>query len=252
MRPELKLLIDEYTIKLTDYEIFVEDNNWLGDLGFRLKKGFGSSLLETEMQIITTVLDIIDDVKSEAGVDVELQSVKKLFARAEKLVETHLERIDMFRMTDYFITEDGDEEDDEVTGEANGEIVMFDAKLAKHKVKVKSKLIKSGLEEADSNKSMHLFNSNKKASLFMQPYITEVVPITKRKWENLAIPSLDVTQSNEMFINMNPKDIPDWDPDKHFFEQNTSTIQFWQEEIRKINEGINIWGYQLSPWLYWH
>ena len=34
MRPELKLLIDEYTIKLTDYEIFVEDYNWLGDLGF--------------------------------------------------------------------------------------------------------------------------------------------------------------------------------------------------------------------------
>lgn len=255
MRPELKLLIDEYNSKLSDYESFVNENNWLGDLGFRLKSGFGSSLLETEIQIITTVLDIIDDVKSEAGIDIDTATVKKIFKRATNIVEIHLERIDQFNMTDYFLSDEGDDDEDlegEAIGKVNGEIVMFDAKLAKHKVKVKTKLVKVGAEEQDTNKSMHLFNSDKKASLFMQPYITEVVPITRKKWENLAIPSLDVTQSNEMFINMKKSDIPEWDSTKHFFEQNTSTIQFWQEEIRKINEGINIWGYQLSPWLYWH
>lgn len=37
-----------------------------------------------------------------------------------------------------------------------------------------------------------------------------------------------------MLINMKEKDIPKWDPHKHFFEQELSVIQFWQEEINKI------------------
>lgn len=90
MRPELKLLIDEYNSKLSDYESFVNENNWLGDLGFRLKSGFGSSLLETEIQIITTVLDIIDDVKSEAGIDIDTATVKKIFKRATNLSLIHI------------------------------------------------------------------------------------------------------------------------------------------------------------------
>ena len=49
MRPELKLLIDEYNSKLSDYESFVNENNRLGDLGFRLKSVFGSSFFETEL-----------------------------------------------------------------------------------------------------------------------------------------------------------------------------------------------------------
>ena len=51
---------------------------------------------------------------------------------------------------------------------------------------------------------------------------------------------------------MKSSDIPDWDPNKHFFEQDKSTIQFWEEERRKIMHGINIYGFHVSPWLYWH
>ena len=39
---------------------------------------------------------------------------------------------------------------------------------------------------------------------------------------------------------------------QHFFEQEKSTIQFWEEEKNKIKNGINIGGYHISNWLYWH
>lgn len=56
--------------------------------------------------------------------------------------------------------------------------------------------------------------------------------------------------SNEMFINM--KDVPRWDPKKNYFDQEISTLEFYEEERRKITEGVMINGYYVHPWLYWH
>ena len=57
-------------------------------------------------------------------------------------------------------------------------------------------------------------------------------------------------KSTEMFINM--QDTPVWDPGKHYFDQKTSTIQFYEEEFEKIKNGVNIGGYHMHPWLYFH
>jgi hypothetical protein len=56
--------------------------------------------------------------------------------------------------------------------------------------------------------------------------------------------------SNEMFINM--KDAPRWDPKKNYFDQEISTLDFYEQERRKITEGVMINGYYMHPWLYWH
>ena len=58
--------------------------------------------------------------------------------------------------------------------------------------------------------------------------------------------------SKEMFINMNPKDVPKWNPNKHFFEQDPVVIQFWTEELNKIKNGVTINGYYMHPWMYFH
>lgn len=57
-------------------------------------------------------------------------------------------------------------------------------------------------------------------------------------------------QSTEMFINM--KDVPRWDPTKHYFDQKSLTLQFYEEEMRKITEGVNIGGYRMHPFMYFH
>ena len=56
--------------------------------------------------------------------------------------------------------------------------------------------------------------------------------------------------SNEMFINI--KDAPRWDPKKNYFDQEISTLDFYEQERRKITEGVMVNGYYVHPWLYWH
>lgn len=56
--------------------------------------------------------------------------------------------------------------------------------------------------------------------------------------------------SKEMFINM--KDVPRWDPKKNYFDQEVHVLDFYEEERRKITEGVMINGYYIHPWLYWH
>lgn len=61
---------------------------------------------------------------------------------------------------------------------------------------------------------------------------------------------MSVSSSNEMFINM--KDVPFYDGKFHYFEQNKSTLEFYEEEWKKINNGITIGGVFIHPWLYYH
>tara|TARA_R110000772_G_scaffold59348_8_gene134401 strand:+ start:887 stop:2947 length:2061 start_codon:yes stop_codon:yes gene_type:complete len=60
----------------------------------------------------------------------------------------------------------------------------------------------------------------------------------------------DILTSKEMLINMsNP---PLYNPRKSYFEQSKDVIQFYKEERRKITEGVNIGGYFIHPWMYYH
>lgn len=59
-----------------------------------------------------------------------------------------------------------------------------------------------------------------------------------------------ILSSNEMFINK--KDIPFYDPRKSYFDQSLDVIQFYAEEFEKITNGVNIGGYFVHPWMYYH
>ena len=56
--------------------------------------------------------------------------------------------------------------------------------------------------------------------------------------------------ATELFINM--KDVPVWDPRKHYYEQTKETLDFWEGERQKILFGVTIGGYFFHPWLYFH
>lgn len=56
--------------------------------------------------------------------------------------------------------------------------------------------------------------------------------------------------SKELFINM--KNPPVYNHKKSYWEQTTDVIQFYEEEIRKITEGVMIGGYYIHPLLYYN
>lgn len=55
----------------------------------------------------------------------------------------------------------------------------------------------------------------------------------------------------KLYINM--KDRPQAPADPAYYQKlSQSELEFWQEEERKVLEGVNIDGFQFSGWLYWH
>lgn len=57
--------------------------------------------------------------------------------------------------------------------------------------------------------------------------------------------------SKELYINIKDK-APQYDPTRHFYDQTKDVIQFYEEEYKKITQGVNIGGYHVHPWLYFH
>jgi len=95
------------------------------------------------------------------------------------------------------------------------------------------------------------FYRDDKASLILRAPLVLLNDDVKLITERIPV-DWNIAGSNEMYINMKPKDIPKWNSKKHFFDQELSTIQFWQEELNKITNGFTVGGYFIHPWMYFH
>ena len=253
MSPETKILLEEFKKEFKSYKDYVDVSPWMNDVNTHPTKGYlYSNKLLTEISLIETIMKSLSKFKEDVGEDYMLKPIQVFIKDAIKIVEMHLKRIDLYKR-EYPL--------DESSGESE---VKFHSDLFSQKTKTKVSLSKLNITEKENvAKSPELFfgdDNNKgkyvKAPLLMRETLSEVIPLVKTRTDNLNIdfniPIINPATSNEMLINMKEKDIPKWDPHKHFFEQELSVIQFWQEEINKIKNGINIGGYHIHPWLYWH
>ena len=253
MSPETKILLEEFKKEFKSYKDYVDVSPWMDDVNPHPTKGYlYSNKLLTEISLIETIMKSLSKFKEDVGEDYMLKPIQVFIKDAIKIVEMHLKRIDLYKR-EYPL--------DESSGESE---VKFHSDLFSQKTKTKVSLSKLNITEKETiAKSPELFfgdDNNKgkyvKAPLLMRETLSEVIPLVKTRTDNLNIdfniPIINPATSNEMLINMKEKDIPKWDPHKHFFEQELSVIQFWQEEINKIKNGINIGGYHIHPWLYWH
>jgi hypothetical protein len=115
--------------------------------------------------------------------------------------------------------------------------------------------IKSKLKDLNINNNMEgieiEFFDNAVASLPMKDILYERNHTIRAKIESLEI-DWELVMDNGLYINMAKKDIPDYNPEKHFWDQETESLQFWVSEYNKIKNGITIDGYFMSSWTYFH
>ncbi len=95
------------------------------------------------------------------------------------------------------------------------------------------------------------FFDDRIATLPMKQVLCDLVPDIAAKIESLEI-DWDLIMDNGLLINMHKRDIPDYNDTKHFWDQDLDSLQFWVSEWNKINRGITIDGYFMSPWMYFH
>lgn len=278
MEQQTKIQLEQFKNQFKNYESYIKSTDWSKD------KALASESYKTEASLASSILDNLNRFIKENETDLHLKEVIDFFKFSLKLLNSHVDRIEKYlKANDWTTTFKNDKEDllanlayikenDSHLPGAEEEIkilenlikklekdkreeIEFQKSLFDQKTKVSLGISTLNISSEDNKKSLvNLFYSDKKAPLLMREYLSKQVPIVKERSEALDINwgSPNPSTSKEMFINMNPKDIPPYDPNKHFFEQPLSTIQFWEEEIRKIKYGININGFQLSPWLYWH
>ena len=116
--------------------------------------------------------------------------------------------------------------------------IEFQRTLFDQKTKIRVNILKLDVEGKKEalNKYDSMFFDKKRAPLLMRKFLSSRISDVNKETSLLNVnwESPMPQNSSEMFINMKEKDIPEYDSSKHFWEQNISTIQFWEEEIKKI------------------
>jgi len=128
--------------------------------------------------------------------------------------------------------------------------IKFQDLVFNEKIKLEDELESMGAHDDYEEVSIKFYKDDK-ASLIMREPLVLTNPDVKLKCENIPV-DFNVSTSKEMLVNMKTQDIPPYNHNKHFFDQQLSTIQFWQEEYNKMKHGININGYFMHPWMYHH
>lgn len=201
-------------------------------------------------KIVKTVLSRLkyfhSFVENDIGKSVK---VDRMIKSMVDLIEYHTRRVDR-----YIRNSDSLEEKDEVEGsektkkDYQSEEINFDNELYKDRATINDGLEKLDLEQK-KEKSLLELKDDAKAPLAMREKIEEEFLHIREYVKTLGI---DFTSppKNEMFVNI--KNPPEWDVNKHYFEQEKKTLQFYVDEFKKIKNGIKLNGVHISGWLYTH
>lgn len=127
--------------------------------------------------------------------------------------------------------------------------IKFQDSVFSEKISVEDNLESLGVFNEYEDVKVEFYKKDQASLVLREPLILlneDVKLITNNidiQWES------NVIKSNEMYINMKKEDIPYWNPKKHYFEQEKSTLEFWTEEYNKIKYGIRVGGYFIHPFL---
>lgn len=126
----------------------------------------------------------------------------------------------------------------------------FQQLIFKGEQKIKAKLRTLNVENNMEGFHVEFFN-DEVATLPMMSILCSLFPDIAAKVESLDI-DWDLVMDNGMYINIPKAQVPDYNPKKHFWDQDLAVLQFYVSEWNKIKNGVIIDGYHLNGWLYDH
>ncbi len=198
-----------------------------------------------QANLLNTIADKLIYFSTEAKEDAHLQKYKKFVKEGIDIIKIHIDRADTYNdAVDIALISYSSLRSEEI--ELQNELFKQTANLQK---KISSLNFNENEEEYDNAKVT--FYKEDVAPLILREPLTLLNDVVKERVEKIPV-DWSLRTSKEMFINMKPSDIPKWNNKKHFFDQDPVVLQFWAEEINKIEKGVTIGGYFIHPWLYFH
>ena len=206
-----------------------------------------------QTKLVSALLDRLTYFCSKVSEDIGRKpSVDNIIKKMRVPIDHHLKRIDNFtsRSEEFSVNEedipDEEEELDEKTFKSQE--IEFDSLLYKDQNSIQDKIYKLDLDRENQEGILELWD-NQKATLAIRNLVEREYPKIKEIMDAMNL-DFKSTPKNEMLIHMeNP---PEWNPEKHYFEQDKKTLQFYIDEYKKIRDGITIDGVFISPWMYTH
>lgn len=228
---------------------YLKDNDWTNKNNFIKKIKDDEDIIDykglteefsLQSKLIDGVLDRMKYAVSKAKSEHKNPKFKSFYKFCMEIVDFHSNRID-----DYTINSDLESIDVKFRGDE----MEFQSQCFKHFTKI-TDLINS-FEIVDEEKATGLieFYNNKKAPLTMHLELSKLYPSIQKELDRKGI-DFNSKPKNEFLVNIeNP---PVWDMDKHYWEQDSETLQFYVDEFKKMKYGIVVDGVKILPELYFH
>ena len=239
----IKQFVKDNKEQFIKYKKYIEKNDWTNvkvKNNDDLKYKSGEFDLQNELvsNIITQLKFFVKKVESD------IYKYKTFTSLSLDIVSIHTDRVNAY-------TKSVDISDIENQDIRSGEVKFLKECFAKVN-KIDTDV--NDLNIKDDNQGDNIvFHSNMKAPLSMHEILTgganPIFPEITRRLEAMNIDFISAP-NNEMMIHMDS--VPEWNPDKHYWEQDKETLQFYVDEFKKIKYGIVIDGIHIQPWLYYH
>lgn len=188
------------------------------------------------------ILDALQILIDKADGDRDKPGVQPYINEVLSTINIHLDRISKYYPKN---KPKGFKKKDSQREEGKFQLLIFKGEQ-KIKTKLRDLRIDNNMDDFDIR-----FFDERIATIPMKKVLCDLVPEIAAKIESLNI-DWDLILDNGLFINIPKRDIPDYNEKRHFWDQEEEALQFWVSEWNKINKGINIDGYAMSPWMYFH
>ena len=237
-------VIDNYKGLFKRYRDYFVANNWVYDdnpvKAYDIEQGF-----------VNMSLEIAKRFTKQFKAFLKYQYVKEFLDLMLEPTNLYMDRCMSYAQNNLFMVIEDDAK--------RMKEVEFQTKITSDHNKISEKYYALEIDEDDTNNIEVPIRADEKIPFLMSTTMEEVFPHLKNVRSTLnEVDALDITNhtvydvmnSTEMFRNI--KNPPPYDLNKHYYEQNKDTLDFYEEELYKIKNGVTIAGVFIHPLLYWH
>jgi hypothetical protein len=230
------------------YKKYLENNNWTeiktkADEEESEKGALKYKQSECDLQhdLISNVIERLKYFVKKAHGDRNTPVFKTFTKFCLEVIEIHLERID------YYVNSI-DISDIENQDLRAGEVKFLKECFSKA-TKINDDISALNIKEDSVEGSIVEFRENEKAPLIMHEILVKEYPELQLRLDSMGI-DFKSKPKQQMMCTM--ENVPQWNKEKHYWEQDKETLQFYVDEFKKLRDGVKIDGVYFSGWMYFH
>lgn len=187
--------------------------------------------------------------ETESRGDRKLPKVQRFIDDTVEIIQLHLEKCDDY--LDYNMDVLTKEAENDIEVQDKDYEIIFQDNIFQKKIKIYEQLEKLNISGAVEGTAITFFK-DEKAAIPMISVLPAMFTTIRQLTDNLNLPQ-EITDKEFLITKIKRGDkIPEWNEEKHYWEQERETLLFWWNEWLKINQSFDIDGYEVHPWLYYH